>query len=69
MSVAMRDRGVGAAVEADKQTTGLESYLWSCRNFIPYSAEIPQIHVTLHVSCGEADDEQSGTWDVMPSSG
>jgi hypothetical protein len=55
MPVAMRDRGVGAAVEADKQTTPLESYLWSCRNLISYSAEIPQIrHVTLHVSCGEA---------------
>ena len=28
--VAMRDRGVGVAVEADNSTTALEGYLWSC---------------------------------------
>lgn len=52
--MAVRARDVGAAVEADKQTR-LESCLWSCRNFISYSAEIlPIRHVILHVSCGEA---------------
>jgi len=42
----MRDRGVGAAVEADKQTTRLEISLWSCRNFIYYSAGILQMRDT-----------------------
>ena len=44
LSVAIRDRGVEATVEADKQTTGLESYMWSCNSARGLSVVMQELH-------------------------